>query len=125
QIDAAARTVALVAEQHVGWAGRRAEAAMHAGAQDPVRLRDLRIGQLREGERGLHPYPMRPGLRMLRGSNAAFTARIISSGTDNPAGGVRGGCARPRVPMPEAGAASAGAAPARPASHPAPPPQSR
>src|SRR5690606_27968408 len=99
QIDAAARTVALVAEQHIGWAGRGAEAAMHAGAQDPVRLRDLRIGQLREGERGLHPYPMRPGLRMLRGSNAAFTARIISSGTDNPAGALRIGCTTPPVPI--------------------------
>ena len=34
QIDAAARAVALVAADHIGRAGRGAEAAMHAGAQD-------------------------------------------------------------------------------------------
>ena len=34
QVDAAARAVELVAEQHIGRAGRGAEAAMHAGAQD-------------------------------------------------------------------------------------------
>ena len=39
QIDAAARAVALVAEQHVGRAGGGAEAAMHARSQDRVGAR--------------------------------------------------------------------------------------
>ena len=38
QIDAAARRIDLVAEQHIGRAGRGAEAAMDASAQDLVRL---------------------------------------------------------------------------------------
>ena len=54
QVDAPARGIELVAEQHVGRAGRGAEAAMHAGAQDSLRFRDVRVGELREGERGLH-----------------------------------------------------------------------
>ena len=54
QIDAPARTVELVAEQHVSRAGGGAKAAMHAGAQDLFGLRHLRIHQLREGEGGLH-----------------------------------------------------------------------
>ena len=41
QVDAAARGIELVAEQHIGRAGRGAEAAMHAGAQDLVGLRDV------------------------------------------------------------------------------------
>ena len=61
QIDAAARGIELVAEQHIGRAGRGAEAAMHAGAQDLVGFRDVGIGELREGEIGLHlnarPHP--------------------------------------------------------------------
>ena len=43
QVDAAARAVALVAEQHVGRAGGGAEAAVHAAAQDLVDLRDARV----------------------------------------------------------------------------------
>ncbi len=54
QVDAPARRIELVAEQHVGRAGGGAEAAMHAGAQDLLRLRDLRVGELGEGEQGLH-----------------------------------------------------------------------
>ena len=54
QVDAPARRIELVAEQHIGRAGRGAEAAMHAGAQDLVGFRDVRIGELREGEGGLH-----------------------------------------------------------------------
>jgi hypothetical protein len=54
QVDAAARAVELVAEQHIGRAGRGAEAAMHAGAQDPLGLGDVGIGQLCEGKGGLH-----------------------------------------------------------------------
>ena len=46
--------IQLIAEQHVGRAGRGAEAAVHAGTQDFVGFRDVRIGELREGEGGLH-----------------------------------------------------------------------
>ncbi len=59
QIDAPARAIELVAEQHIGRAGGGAEAAMHAGAQDLVGFRDLRIGELGEGEGGLHAAPIR------------------------------------------------------------------
>ena len=64
QVDAPARGIELVAEQHIGRAGRGAEAAMHAGAQDLVGLRDVRIGELREGEGGLHSHarPHPPGV---------------------------------------------------------------
>ena len=41
QIDAPARAIELVAEQHIGRAGRGAEAAMHAGAQNLVRFPDI------------------------------------------------------------------------------------
>ena len=54
QVDAAARAIELVAEQHIGRTGRGAEAAMHAGAQDLVGFRDVGIGQLRQREFGLH-----------------------------------------------------------------------
>jgi hypothetical protein len=54
QIDAPARRVELVAEQHVGRASRGAETAVHAGAQDPVGFRDVRVGELSQGEVGLH-----------------------------------------------------------------------
>ena len=54
EIDAAARRIEFVAEQHVGRAGRGAEAAMHAGAQDLLGFRDVRIGELCEREAGLH-----------------------------------------------------------------------
>ena len=36
QVDAPARAVELVAQQLIGRAGRRAETAVHAGAQDRV-----------------------------------------------------------------------------------------
>ena len=54
QVDAPARAVELVAEQHIGRAGRGAETAMHAAAQDRLRFGDLRIGELGEREPGLH-----------------------------------------------------------------------
>ena len=40
QVNAAARAIALVPEQHVGRAGRRAEAAMDAPAQHLIGARD-------------------------------------------------------------------------------------
>ena len=54
QIDAPARAVQLVAQQDIGRAGRGAEAAVHAFAQDIVGLGDMRIGHLGQGEGGLH-----------------------------------------------------------------------
>ena len=54
QIDAPARAIELVAEQHVGRAGRKTKAAMHAGAQNLVRFPDIGVGELGEGEIGLH-----------------------------------------------------------------------
>ena len=45
EIDAPARAIALVAERHIGRAGRGAEAAMHAGAQDAFEFARVRIGQ--------------------------------------------------------------------------------
>ena len=54
QIDAPARAIELVAEQHIGRTGRGAEAAMHAGAQDLVGLGDVGIGQLGQRKFGLH-----------------------------------------------------------------------
>ena len=60
QVDPAARRVELVAEQHVGRAGRRAEAAVHAGAQDLLGFRGIGIGQLGQGEVGLHRLSLPP-----------------------------------------------------------------
>jgi hypothetical protein len=54
QVDAAARAVALVPEQHVGGAGGGAEAAMHALAQDLVDLGRARVLELLGREVGLH-----------------------------------------------------------------------
>ena len=54
EINPPARAVELIAERHIGRAGRRAEAAMHAFAQDRFGLRDMRVGELGEGEGGLH-----------------------------------------------------------------------
>ena len=54
EVDASARAVALVAQQQEGRAGRGAEAAMHALAQDVLAARGLRIGELGQGEVGLH-----------------------------------------------------------------------
>src|SRR5262249_45669305 len=75
EIDAATRRVALVAQQHVGRACRRAEAAMHAGAKNLVGLGNVRIGKLRQRKRGLHhpPAHMRPGLSTPFGSKLSFT----------------------------------------------------
>ena len=54
QIDAPARRIELVAVEHIGRTRRRAEPAMHAGAQDFFRLRDVGIGQLCKREVSLH-----------------------------------------------------------------------
>jgi hypothetical protein len=56
EIDAPARAIEFVAEQHIGRAGRRAESAMHAGAQDLVGLRDIGVGELGQRKMGLHVF---------------------------------------------------------------------
>jgi hypothetical protein len=54
EVDPAARRVELIAERHIGRAGRRAEAAVHAFADDAFGFGDSGIGELRRGEGGLH-----------------------------------------------------------------------
>jgi len=71
EVDAPARAVEFVAEQHIGRAGRGAESAMHAGAQNLVGFRNIGIGKLREAEFGFHVADsrlIRPRLRMFFGS---------------------------------------------------------
>src|SRR6185312_1742294 len=80
QIDAAARRIELVAEQHIGRAGRGAKAAMHAFADDAGAFGRLGIGELGGREAGLH-Y-IRPGFKMPTGSKLALTraSRAASAG---------------------------------------------
>ncbi len=61
EVDASARPVELVAEQLVGRAGRGAEPAVHALAQD--RVRGLAVGRVLDpvGELGLHLRPETSG----------------------------------------------------------------
>ena len=54
EVNAAARAVEFIAEQHIGRAGCRAEAAMHTRAQYLVGLGGVRVLQLFGGEIGLH-----------------------------------------------------------------------
>src|SRR6185437_534276 len=86
QVDAAARTIELVAEQHIGRAGRGAEPAMHAGAQDIVGFRDIGVSELGEAEFGFHVEAIRrirPRLRMCFGSKLW---RTRSPSAASPAG---------------------------------------
>ena len=57
EIDAPARAVALVARCHIGRAGRGAESAMHARAQNAFEFAGVRIGERLGGELGLHEFP--------------------------------------------------------------------
>ena len=74
QVDAPARRIELVAEQHVGRAGRGAEAAMHAGAQDAVGFRDLAGRRAGRGVKCVcirsHPGPHPPGIEHALGIEA-------------------------------------------------------
>src|SRR5262245_27132069 len=54
EIDSSARTIELVAKQHESRAGRVAESAMDAGAENFLRLRRRRILELRERKTRLH-----------------------------------------------------------------------
>src|SRR6185437_4386777 len=79
EVDAPARRIELVAVEHVGRAGGGAEAAVYAGAQDLFRFRNMRVGQLRQGEGCLHRYTpahMRPGLSTPRGSKPSRTRAV-------------------------------------------------
>src|ERR1019366_3387585 len=55
KIDASARRIEFVAKQHEGRAGRRAKAAMDAGAENFFRLRCCWIFELLAGKMRLHP----------------------------------------------------------------------
>ena len=57
QVNAPAGAVALIAERDIGRAGRGAEAAMHARAQDAFEFPDVRIGERFGGELGLQGLP--------------------------------------------------------------------
>ena len=82
EVDAPARAVALVAQQHEGRAGRGAEAAMHALAQDVLAARGLRIGELGQGEVGLHAH-RREGVRdFIPASRAPFPIRHPRPGAE-------------------------------------------
>src|SRR3569623_626203 len=79
EVDAAARAIEFVTEQHIGRARCGAEAAMHALAQDGVGFRDIRIGKLGERKFGLHGLSsrrMRPRLRIWRGSKLCLRRRL-------------------------------------------------
>ena len=54
QVDAAARGIALIAEQHIGRAGGGAEAAMDAALEHGVGAGDGRVLELLVGEIGVH-----------------------------------------------------------------------
>ena len=57
QVDAAARAVELIPEQLVGGTGRETETAVHAGAQNRLRLAPLRGVPDEIRERGPHDFP--------------------------------------------------------------------
>src|SRR5262249_38324436 len=60
QVDTSTWRIALVTEEDVGWTGRGAKAAVDTAAQDTIRLRDIRVGELREGKARLHRITPRP-----------------------------------------------------------------
>ena len=63
KVDAPARAVQLIAQHGVGRAGRRAEAAMHAGPQDLIGALDGGVLQLLGREGGLHVLLHQPGVQ--------------------------------------------------------------
>ncbi len=66
EVDAAARAVEFVAEHDVGRAGRGAEAAVHAGAQNLLRFGDMRVSELVGGKIRLHAPAILPPRRRRR-----------------------------------------------------------
>ena len=78
QVDAAARAIQFVPEQHVGRTGRGAETATHAGADDAFRSAKSELASS-SGAKFVcmgpqMPAYMRPGLRTRRGSKLSFTS---------------------------------------------------
>ena len=80
EINSAARTIEFVAEQRIGRAGRGAEAAMHAGAQDLFALPRVGIGELREGEMRLHSHT--PHLHAAGVQNAGGVEALLDAQAD-------------------------------------------
>ncbi len=121
QVDAPARGIELVAEQHIGRAGRGAEAAMHAGAQDLVGFRDIRVGELGEGESwvciGSHPRPHAAGIEHALGIEALLDPLGQCGKRRRPAARTR---RSPRAPRPARGSASHARRSRRPRGAPAP-----
>ena len=84
EVDAPARAVEFVAEQHEGRAGRGAKAAMHAFAQDRLGFGEAGIGELGERKMRLHLKP------------PPASARARECRTDRtPPSGAATGLARP------------------------------
>ena len=54
EVNPPARRIQLIAQRHIGRASRGAKAAMDAGAENGFGLGDGRVGELGEGEGGLH-----------------------------------------------------------------------
>ncbi len=54
QINPAPRRIQLITAQQEGWAGRGTHPAMDTAPQDAVAFRNIRVGQLGGGEKGLH-----------------------------------------------------------------------
>ena len=82
EIDAAARTVEFVTEQQVGGTRGEAEAAVHAGAQDGVRLAETRRGKSSLSELGAHVQTsayIRPGLSTRCGSKLSLIRRVSAA----------------------------------------------
>ena len=84
EVDAAARAVELVAQEHISGASRGAEAAMDAGAEDLVGFADVGIGELGEGEMGLHGFRSHVGIHPAAvqdalGIEASLTRRVSAA----------------------------------------------
>src|SRR5207248_6740195 len=85
EVDAPARGIELVAEEHIGRTGRGAEAAVHAAAYDFFRFGSIGIGELGQGEGCLQnglsaelhtPAHIRPRLSTPLGSKLSLTRRV-------------------------------------------------
>src|SRR6185369_9706508 len=76
QVDAPARAVPLVPQQHVGRTGGGAQPAMHALAEDLVHLRGARIFELAGGEVGLHGAPIAHQVVVCPSLGAAVDAAV-------------------------------------------------
>ncbi len=110
QVDAAARTVELVAEQLVGRTGGGAEAAVHAFAQDGVGFAALRRVLDEVGEIGLHRFSRIPGEDARCAGQRLQRAPSLAA--PQPSGYRRPGLRMPPGRTPASGCGGAPAAPA-------------